>query len=87
MGVPLYTTAPRLSEETRYFDDVGLRGCFWENPNGRYINERGQDPFYLRRMGSDFLPLLPGNGRNTILSLFATKLRRRLRNSAPYLTH
>jgi len=67
--------------------DLGLRGCFWENTNVRYINERGQDPFYLRRMGRDFLPLLPGDGRDSILSLLATKLRRRFRTSTPYLTH
>ena len=67
--------------------DLGLRGCFWENPNGRYINERIQDPFYLRRMGADFLPLLPGNGRDTLLSLFIKKLKRRLETPSPHLTH
>jgi Predicted xylanase/chitin deacetylase len=68
-------------------EDLGLRGCFWENPGGRYINKRGQNPFYLRRMGSDFLPLLPGSGRDTLLSLLATKIQRRLNTPSPYLTH
>lgn len=66
--------------------DLGLRGCFWEKTGGRYVNVQGQDPYYLRRMGSDFLPLLPGKGRHSLLSLFATKLQRRFRTSGPYLT-
>lgn len=67
--------------------DLGLRGCFWENPSGRYINERGQDPFYLRRMGRDFLPLLPGDGRENLLSLLIAKSRRRFGSPPPHLTH
>lgn len=67
--------------------DLGLHGCFWENPGGQYINERGQDPFYLRRMGSDFLPLLPGEGRDSLSSLLAKKLWRRFRTPPPHLTH
>ena len=66
--------------------DLGLRGCFWEKTGGRYVNVRGQDPHYLRRMGSDFLPLLPGEGRHFLFSLFATKLQRRFGTSGPYLT-
>jgi hypothetical protein len=67
--------------------DLGIRGCFWENPGDRYINEQGQDPFYLRRMGEDFIDLLPGEGRETLFSLFAKKIRRRLDSPSPYLTH
>ena len=67
--------------------DLGLRGCFWESPKGQYVNERGQDPFYLRRMGNDFLLLLPGDGRDTLFSLLAKKLQRRFRASSPHLTH
>ncbi|MFB6231269.1 MAG: polysaccharide deacetylase family protein [Salinibacter sp.] len=67
--------------------DLGLRGCFWENPGGRYINERGQDPFYFRRMGRDFLSLLPGKGRDTLLSLLTAKIQRRLTTPSPHLTH
>lgn len=67
--------------------ELGLRGCFWENPGGRYINEREQDPFYLRRMGHDFLPLLPGDGRDSLLSLLSKKLQRRLATPSPHLTH
>lgn len=66
---------------------LGFRGCFWEKTDGRYVNVRGQDPYYLRRMGRDFLPLLPGEGRRSLFSLFAKKLQRRLRTSGPYLTH
>jgi hypothetical protein len=67
--------------------DLGLHGCFWENPGGRYINERDQDPFYLRRMGSDFLPLLPGERRDSLLSLLVKKLKRRFNAPSPHLTH
>lgn len=66
---------------------LGFRGCFWERTNGRYVNERGQDPHHLRRMGPDFLRLLPGEGRDSLLSLFVTKLRRRFSTPSPYLTH
>jgi len=66
---------------------LGFRGCFWERTNGRYVNERGQDPHHLRRMGGDFLHLLPGEGRESLLSLFITKLKRRFSTPSPYLTH
>ena len=44
MGVPLYTTAPRLSGDARYFDDVGLREAC-----ANFVAEHGGERFFDRR--------------------------------------
>jgi peptidoglycan/xylan/chitin deacetylase (PgdA/CDA1 family) len=44
MGVPLYTKASRLSGETRYFDDVGLREAC-----ANFVAEHGGERFFDRR--------------------------------------
>jgi hypothetical protein len=67
--------------------NLGLQGCFWEKTDDKYVNEQGQNPLYFRRMGADFLHLLPGEGRESLVSMTIRKLKRRLRNSSPYITH
>ncbi|MGH7628826.1 MAG: polysaccharide deacetylase family protein [Gemmatimonadales bacterium] len=73
--------AARLSRE------VGYRTNLWAKVGGRLTNRRGDDPYRISRVGSDFLAVLPGEQRTTLARLIVGKLRRRAQGGSAYLSH
>jgi peptidoglycan/xylan/chitin deacetylase (PgdA/CDA1 family) len=66
---------------------TGHEACFWNKVDGRLVNRMGSDPFRIARIGEDFARSLPGEGRVPLRQVITRKLRRRLRDWSPYLSH
>jgi hypothetical protein len=50
-------------------------------------NRVGIDLLKLARIGEDFFPLLPGNGRSTLMRVLSDKLTSRWKRGSPYVSH
>lgn len=57
--------------------EAGYVSNFWVTVPGRNINRVGDDPYAIVRLKDDYLLRLPGKGRERLLSVFWSKLRRR----------
>ncbi len=69
-------TARRLAAE------LGYRTAFCGKVLGVPITEVGGDPLAIARIGEDYVELLPGRGREDLLSVLRRKWRRRLTREA-----
>lgn len=66
-------TTRRLATQT------GYRFAFCGMIEGVPISPTGSDPMSIARVGEDYVELLPGQGRRSLLGVLALKCRRRLR--------
>jgi peptidoglycan/xylan/chitin deacetylase (PgdA/CDA1 family) len=64
-------TAERLALE------AGYRTAFCGKVGGVPLTRRGDDPRRIARLGEDYVELLPGRGRSTLLNVLRRKWRRR----------
>jgi hypothetical protein len=62
----------------------GIQSCTWGAIPGKQYNRPGQDPLMLCRLKADFLRRLPGQGRSSLLDIYAGKSMRRLRGAPVY---
>ncbi|MGL5082089.1 MAG: polysaccharide deacetylase family protein [Microcoleaceae cyanobacterium] len=56
---------------------VGYQSNFWVSLDHRNTNRSGDSPFHIPRLKDDYLFRLPGEGRQSLLQIFQSKLRRR----------
>lgn len=64
--------------------DLGIEAMFWGVSPTQRISRPGSDPLRLVRLKNDFLWRLPGEGRRSLGSIYADKVRRRLAGERPY---
>ncbi len=64
--------------------DLNIKSCFWGVLDNKKINKSGDDPYYISRIKNDFIFRLPGEGRNSLLSIYKYKLKRRLAGEKVY---
>lgn len=68
----------------RILKSAGVKTCAWGTLSKKQYNRPGEDPLRLCRLKSDLLWRLPGNGRSSLLGVYAAKLSRRLRGEPVY---
>lgn len=66
-----------LAEKTNY------QSVFW-GATQKKTNKPGDNPFYNCRIKNDFIFRLPGKGKKSVLSIYASKVTRRLKGKAIY---
>ncbi len=71
-------TAIRVARE------LGIEAMFWGVSRAQRISRPGSDPLRLVRLKNDFLWRLPGEGRKSLGSIYAAKVKRRLAGERPY---
>jgi hypothetical protein len=64
--------------------ELGIEAMFWGVSPTQRISRPGSDPLRLVRLKSDFLWRLPGEGRRSLGSIYADKVKRRLAGERPY---
>jgi hypothetical protein len=64
--------------------ELGIEAMFWGVSPTQRISRPGSDPLRLVRLKNDFLWRLPGDGRRSLGSIYAGKLKRRLAGERPY---
>jgi peptidoglycan/xylan/chitin deacetylase (PgdA/CDA1 family) len=64
-------TARRLARET------GYRSAYWGKVPGVRLTRAGGDPFSIARIGEDYVELLPGRDRRSLLEVLRRKWARR----------
>jgi peptidoglycan/xylan/chitin deacetylase (PgdA/CDA1 family) len=69
-------TARRLARE------VGYQTAFWGKVSGVPITPPGGDPQAIARIGEDYVQLLPGRGRDSLVKVLRRKWSRRMRAGA-----
>ncbi|ARA94450.1 hypothetical protein AWN76_015665 [Rhodothermaceae bacterium RA] len=67
--------------------EMGYRTGFWDGPDAGRTARIGQDPHQIPRIGPDFFYTLPGVGSQRLQQVILKKIRGRLRQPTPYLTH
>lgn len=72
---------------TQSVKETGYRSIFLGKVNNKYYSKHLPDPYHIPRVSSNFLLMLPGEGRETLISIILKKTRRRSKTVAPYLTH
>lgn len=60
---------------------------FWDTPGGTKTIRIGQDPHQIPRIGPDFFYTLPGVGTHGLSQVVLAKVRARMQQPTPYLTH
>jgi len=68
-------------------EKAGYKTNFWGKVDSKLVNKPGQDPYKVSRMGEDFLWLLHGKGRESLIDILLTKVKRRFYAGSPYLSH
>lgn len=66
---------------------AGFDAVYWGKVDGMLVYRRFADPFRISRIGEDFFPLLPGEGRRSVRQLVMKKIGKRFRRGSPYLSH
>ena len=64
--------------------DLNIKSCFWGVLDNKKINKSGDDPYYISRIKNDFIFRLPGEGRDSLLSIYKYKLKRRFSGEKIY---
>lgn len=72
------------SEAVQAAAKVGYAGAFWVWCGDRTINAPGMSPFHCVRLKADYLPRLPGAGRQSLSGILGMKLTRRVRGERVY---
>jgi hypothetical protein len=62
-----------LSKKAGYYSN------FWGRSGINLKNRCGSDPFRISRIGEDFIFLLPGNGRKSLLNILLKKIKRKMK--------
>jgi peptidoglycan/xylan/chitin deacetylase (PgdA/CDA1 family) len=55
---------------------VGFRACYWGYLPNRPLNRPEDSPFFISRVGDEFVRRLPGNGRISMREMLAERVRR-----------
>jgi hypothetical protein len=54
-----------------------IKSCFWGVLANKNINKPGDDPYFISRIKNDFIFRLPGDGRESLYSIYKYKIKRR----------
>jgi hypothetical protein len=60
-------------------NEIDILSCFWGVRMDKKINRAGDDPYYITRIKNDFILRLPGSGRQSLFSIYRSKLKRRIK--------
>lgn len=63
---------------------AGLLSAFCSYIPGRQINRYGDDPYKIVRLKDDYIFRLPGRGRKSLLEIFTSKMKRRIKGERVY---
>jgi hypothetical protein len=77
---PWHAVSPLAQRLAR---EAGYRAVYCGKVRGRSISLPGDDPLTIARVGEDYIELLPGKGRGSLLAVLTRKWRRRLREALP----
>ncbi len=64
--------------------ELNIKSCFWGILDDKKINIPGDDPYYVSRIKNDFILRLPGDGRESLFSIYKYKIKRRLSGEKVY---
>ena len=73
LSFPMYIGTAEAVEIAR---SVGFDACYWGYRPNRPLNLAGDSPFFVSRVGDEFLRRLPGDGRATVGDMMRERIRR-----------
>lgn len=63
---------------------LNIKSVFWGVLDNKKINSIGDNPYYIARIKNDFIFRLPGTGRDSLISVYLYKIKRRLSGEKIY---
>ena len=73
LSFPMYIGTADAVETAR---SLGFEACYWGYRPNRPLNLAGDSPFFISRVGDEFLRRLPGDGRITMRDMVRERVRR-----------
>ncbi len=64
--------------------ELDVKSCFWGVLDNKKINKVGDNPYYISRIKNDFVFRLPGDGRDSLFSIYMYKMKRRMSGEKIY---